>query len=143
MSTSTAEPTTADRVEALHAQLTERLAALTTSDEWIAYLRAAARFHTYSANNVWLILMQRPEATRVAGFHTWKAVGRSVVKGAKGIKILAPCSYKVRDSEGAAVLDEQGNERRMLRGFRVVHVFDARRYRGRAAARRGRRVSRR
>ena len=124
MSTATDEPTTTDRVEALHAQLTERLAALTTSDEWIAYLSAAARFHTYSANNVWLILMQRPEATRVAGFHTWKAVGRSVIKGAKGIKILAPCSYKVRDNDGAAMLDEQGNERRMLRGFRVVHVFD-------------------
>lgn len=124
MSTTTAESTTAERVEALHAQLTERLAALTTSDEWIAYLSAAARFHTYSANNVWLIHMQRPDAVRVAGFHTWKAVGRSVIKGAKGIKILAPCSHKVRDTEGAAVLDEQGNERRMLRGFRVAHVFD-------------------
>ena len=118
------EPTTADRVEALHAQLTERLAALTTSDEWVTYLRAAARFHTYSASNVWLILMQRPEATRVAGFHTWKAVGRSVVKGAKGIKILAPCSYTLRDDEGDPVLDADGNARRMVRGFRVVHVFD-------------------
>jgi len=124
MSTATVQPSAADRVEALHAQLTERLAALTTSDEWVTYLRAAARFHTYSANNVWLILMQRPDAPRVAGFHTWKAVGRSVAKGAKGIKILAPCSYMVRDRDGAAVVDENGNERRMLRGFRVVHVFD-------------------
>ena len=118
------EQTTADRVEALHAQLSERLAALTTSDEWVTYLRAAARFHTYSANNVWLILMQRPEASRVAGFHTWKAVGRSVVKGAKGIKILAPCSYTARDDEGDPVLDADGNARRTVRGFRVVHVFD-------------------
>jgi N-terminal domain of anti-restriction factor ArdC/IrrE N-terminal-like domain len=118
------EQTTADRVEALHAQLTERLATLTTSEEWMTYLRAAARFHTYSANNVWLILMQRPEAIRVAGFHTWKAVGRSVVKGAKGIKILAPCSYTARDDEGDPVLDAEGNARRMVRGFRVVHVFD-------------------
>ena len=118
------DQTTTNHVEALHAQLTERLAALTTSDEWVTYLRAAARFHTYSTNNVWLILIQRPEATRVAGFHTWKAVGRSVVKGAKGIKILAPCAYTVRDDEGDAVLDADGNARRMLRGFRVVHVFD-------------------
>jgi N-terminal domain of anti-restriction factor ArdC len=54
------------------------------------YLAAMARFHRYSLHNLILIVSQRPDATRVAGFHTWKQLGRSVKKGTKGIMILAP-----------------------------------------------------
>jgi N-terminal domain of anti-restriction factor ArdC/IrrE N-terminal-like domain len=112
------------RADALHAQLTEKLAKLTTSDEWTAYLTTMSRFHTYSSNNCLLILMQRPNATRVAGFQAWKSVGRSVVKGAKGIAILAPMAYKVKGEDGEPTKDESGNEVHGVRGFRVVHVFD-------------------
>ena len=54
------------------------------------YLAAMAKFHRYSLHNFILIVSQRPDATRVAGFHTWKQLGRNVKKGAKGIMILAP-----------------------------------------------------
>src|ERR1700731_4801591 len=54
------------------------------------YLGAMARFHWYSLHNIMLIASQRPDATHVAGFHTWKRLGRFVKKGAKGILILAP-----------------------------------------------------
>jgi hypothetical protein len=49
-----------------------------------------ARFHNYSLGNVMAIAMQRPDAVRVAGFHTWRELGRYVKKGEKGIQILAP-----------------------------------------------------
>src|SRR5438045_7516935 len=54
------------------------------------YLDAQARLHQYSWGNVLLIIAQRPDATRVAGFQTWKSLGRSVRKGERGIRILVP-----------------------------------------------------
>ncbi len=54
------------------------------------YLTAMSRFHQYSFGNILEIARQMPTATRVAGFWTWKNLGRSVNAGAKGIRILAP-----------------------------------------------------
>lgn len=59
------------------------------------YLRFSARFHRYSANNVLLILAQRPDATRVAGYEG--SMGRQVRRGEKRIKILAPVTRKAED----------------------------------------------
>ena len=58
--------------------------------------QVAARFHTYSPNNIWLILAQNPDATQVAGFHTWRKIGRQVRKGERGIAILAPMVSRAR-----------------------------------------------
>ena len=55
-----------------------------------AYLSVMSRFHRYSLRNQLLIFSQRPEATRVAGFNTWKKFGRFVKKGELGILIMAP-----------------------------------------------------
>ena len=60
------------------------------SEKLREYLAAMARFHRYSLHNIMLIASQRPDATHVAGFQTWKQLGRYVKKGAKGILILAP-----------------------------------------------------
>ena len=60
------------------------------SETLTAYLAAMARFHQYSFGNILAIARQRPTATRVAGFRTWKELGRFVKKGEKGIQILAP-----------------------------------------------------
>ncbi len=68
-------------IQQLEAGKTESLA---------AYLAAMARFHSYSFGNIMAIARQRPDATRVAGFVTWKEMGRFVKKGEKGIQILAP-----------------------------------------------------
>lgn len=80
------------------------------------------RFHSYSANNVLLIRLQCPDATRVAGFRRWLELGRHVRKGEKGIAILAPIVRR------AKVVDEDTGEERIVVGtpsnFRVAHVFD-------------------
>ena len=116
-------PSTTDKVRALHDRLTAQIEALVTGADWARFLAVASRFHSYSANNALLILLQRPDATRVAGYRAWQRMGRQVNKGAKGIAILAPCVYRRRpvdDAEGA----ENPALVRVLRGFTVVHVFD-------------------
>ncbi len=90
MATATTRRSPKLTLEMAHEQLVAGVEAITTSDQWLAYLAVAAKFTRYSANNTFLIMMQRPDATRVAGFHTWKSLGRSVKKGSKGIAILCP-----------------------------------------------------
>ncbi len=87
------------------------------SEALTACLTAMARFHRYSAYNIMLILSQRPNAIRVAGFHTWKELGRFVKKGAKGILILAPIFRK-------QTVETAGQDDQQLVGFRTVYVFD-------------------
>jgi antirestriction protein ArdC len=87
------------------------------SEALTTYLTAISRFHHYSFGNVMAIARQRPTASRVAGFQTWKEMGRFVRKGEKGIQILAPIVGKRKD----AVTDE---EKKMVFGFRAVYVFD-------------------
>jgi len=116
-------PVTADKVRQLHDTLTAQVEALVSGEDWARFLTVASRFHSYSPNNVWLIMAQRPDATRVAGYRTWQRLGRQVNKGAKGIAILAPCVYRRRavDETDPA---ENPAVARVLRGFTVVHVFD-------------------
>jgi antirestriction protein ArdC len=95
---------------------------MVTSEDWLAFLRMASRFHRYSVNNVLLILFQAPEATQVASYTTWKTLGRQVRKGEKGIKILAPCRYRAAAEESTSstpVVPEWE-----IRGYRVASVFD-------------------
>jgi hypothetical protein len=113
---------TTSRTEELLQRLTEGVEQLTSSEAWLRYLDMQRRFHSYSFANCLLIAMQRPEATRVAGFRRWLELGRHVRKGEKGIAILAPIVSRVK------VLDEESGDERTLvsapRSFRVVHVFD-------------------
>ena len=85
-------------------QLRAGIATLTSSDKWAQWLDAQGRFHKYSFGNPLLILLQRSEATRVAGYHTWRKLGRQVRKGEKGIVILAPVASRIR------VEDENGDD---------------------------------
>jgi hypothetical protein len=92
------------------------------------YLQTLARFHRYSFGNVLLIACQRPDATNVAGFHTWKKLCRTVKKGEKGIAILAPLvRRRALDAlDHKPDEDEQASREKpcTVRGFKVVHVFD-------------------
>jgi len=90
------------------------------SEKLKEYLAAMARFHRYSLYNVMLISSQRPDATRVAGFHKWRELGRFVKKGAKGIFILAPILAK-KSGEQDSPEEESA---RVAVGFRAVYVFD-------------------
>jgi antirestriction protein ArdC len=92
-------------------------AALTT------YLRTMARFHHYSFGNILQIARQCPAATHVAGFRKWKELGRSVKRGERGIQILAPIQVARRVSEEMKDARESASKRIVV-GFRIVHVFD-------------------
>jgi antirestriction protein ArdC len=107
----------AERLRDLHAQMEHQVADLVTGEDWARMLYVASRFHRYSFGNVCLIMAQKPTATRVAGFQTWKQVGRCVRKGEHGIRILAPCTYKKHD-------EETDRDVWQLAGFTTVSVFD-------------------
>jgi hypothetical protein len=94
------------------------------SEEYFSYLRTVSRFHKYSISNTMLIWLQFPDASHVAGFHTWLSVGRHVRKGEKGIRIFAPMPYRrtiATVDEGTGIAEEE--EISGLR-FRAVSVFD-------------------
>src|SRR5437870_3385178 len=94
------------------------------------YLTAVGRFHRYSWGNVLLINSQRPDATHVAGFHTWHDFGRWVKKGEKGIMIFAPVLVKQKDAVHAS---EKAKTEEVFRltGFRTAYVFDVSQTEGR------------
>jgi len=94
------------------------------SDALTNYLTAMSRFHNYSFGNVLEIARQMPTATRVAGFWTWKNMGRSVNAGAKGIRILAPIVGVRRKKDEEAEKDITKQNTRVLLGFRNAYVFD-------------------
>jgi DNA primase len=100
-------------IEESHSQLLEAYAKIATADQWSTYLASAARFHTYSPNNVLMILDQRPEATQVAGYKAWAVLGRQVNKGEHGIRIFAPLTARDRETGEKTIM-----------GFRLSHVFD-------------------
>ena len=94
------------------------------SDALTNYLTAMSRFHNYSFGNVLEIARQMPTATRVAGFWTWKNLGRSVNAGAKGVRILAPIVGVRRKKDKEAEKDITKQNERVLLGFRNAYVFD-------------------
>ena len=107
------------------------------SDKYAAYLRTMSRFHKYSVNNTMLIYMQKPDATLVAGFNKWRdQFERNVMKGEKGIKIIAPTPFKKKieeqkldpdtklpmlDADGKVIMEEKEIKIPM---FKPVTVFD-------------------
>lgn len=105
-----------DRTQALDV-LRQGVKTFADSESFRAYLETRSRFRTYSFNNTMMIHFQRPGATYVAGFRKWLELGRYVRKGEKGIAIFAPMMYAKKDQDGNKTGD-------ILRGFRVVHVFD-------------------
>ncbi len=101
------------------AKIEAGIEAVRESDRFREYLAFCGRFHKYSFGNQMLIWTQRPDAQLVAGFHTWRTIGRSVRKGEKGIVILAPMAHKRKDENNA---DEEEGESHLY--FRPVYVFD-------------------
>jgi hypothetical protein len=103
------------------------VAELTQSERWCAWLVVQSRFPRYSFANTVLIGAQRPDATRVAGFGTWRRLGRRVRAGERALWILAP----VLGRPGEVVGDGDEPGARVLRGFRPVGVFDVAQTEGR------------
>ena len=112
------------RLTELHEQVTAGVAALADSDAWRAMLNTARRFHRYSLGNLLLIGAQRPEATQVAGFGTWKALGRQVRKGERGVSILAPCPIRTTNDTDTGGGDVGGEAPAARLRWKVATVFD-------------------
>ena len=108
------------RLTELGEQLKQEVAAVQDSEAFKRYLAAQAVFHRYSARNVFLILFQRPEATRIAGYTTWQRLGRQVRRGETGITIFAPAPFKqsTTDTATGAVTEE------LIPRFKTATVFD-------------------
>ena len=129
--------TNKDRMREIVDSIENGIKELFESDKYQQYLSTMSRFHRYSVNNTMLIYMQRPDATHVAGFNKWRdQFGRNVLKGEKGIRIIAPTPYKkkveeiktdpetnapVLDADGKAIIEEKEIRIPM---FKVVSVFD-------------------
>ena len=129
--------TNKERIKEITAGIEKGIQELFESDRYRNYLTTMSRFHRYSLNNVMLIHAQKPDATLVAGFNKWKnSFGRHVKKGEKGIQILAPTPYKIKQEEQKLdpdtklpLLDENGEpvteEKEVtIPMFKVVSVFD-------------------
>ena len=110
-----------DKLAEVHDRLIAAIDDLVSGDDWRRFLEASQRLHAYSPNNVLLILAQRPTASRAAGYRTWQSLGYQVRRGEKGIAVLAPIVSRRRPVDGD---DEHPGVVRILRGFRVVYVFD-------------------
>ena len=129
--------TSKDRMREIVDSIENGIKELFESDKYRQYLSTMSRFHRYSVNNTMLIYMQRPDATHVAGFNKWRdQFGRNVLKGEKGIRIIAPTPYKkkveeiktdpetnapILDADGKAIIEEKEIRIPM---FKVVSVFD-------------------
>lgn len=129
--------TNKDRMREIVDSIENGIKELFESDKYRQYLSTMSRFYRYSVNNTMLIYMQRPDATHVAGFNKWRdQFGRNVLKGEKGIRIIAPTPYKkkveeiktdpetnapVLDADGKAIIEEKEIRIPM---FKVVSVFD-------------------
>ena len=126
-----------DKLKEITDRLEQGIMELFDSDRYKEYLRVMSKFHNYSFNNTLLIAMQKPDASLVAGFQSWKNnFKRNVVKGEKGIKILAPSPFKIKQemekidpatqkpvigADGKPVKEEKEIT---IPAFKVVSVFD-------------------
>ena len=111
-----------EKIKEITDQLEVGIKELFESEKLKEYLNCMSKFHHYSLNNTLLIASQKPDATLVASFSSWQDDHhRSVRKGEKGIKIIAPMKFKV-EVKGA---DENSDSETIERlGFRITHVFD-------------------
>jgi len=121
---STPKAQTANEVIAANVKLLIEQLEAGHSEGLTAYLTAMGRFHNYSFGNILEIARQKPDATRVAGMYAWNQLGRKVIKGQKGIRILAPMIRirKKKDKEAEKDITKQNQP--VLVGFRSAYVFD-------------------
>ena len=127
----------AEKLKEITDRLEQGIAELFDSERYKEYLRVMSKFHNYSFNNTLLIAMQKPDASLVAGFSAWKNnFERNVMKGQKGIKIIAPSPYKIKQEmqkidphtqkpiigkDGKPVTEEKEVT---IPAYKVVSVFD-------------------
>lgn len=111
------------RIEDIRREIDTAIANLNSAEAWSEYLEYASRFHNYSLTNTLLILMQRPDATRVGGLKKlWNPLGRDIIAGQKAIWINAPRFKKKKYITGDPTAPDADEE--VMVGFKPVPVFD-------------------
>ena len=126
-----------DRLKEITDRLEQGILEVFESERYKEYLRVMSKFHHYSFNNTMLIALQKPDASLIAGFSAWKNThGRTVKKGEKGIRIIAPAPFKVKQemekldpktnmplvgADGNAITEEKEIT---IPAYKVVSVFD-------------------
>lgn len=126
-----------DRLKEITDRLEQGILEVFESERYKEYLRVMSKFHHYSFNNTMLIALQKPDASLIAGFSAWKNThGRTVKKGEKGIRIIAPAPFKVKQemekldpktnmplvgANGNAIIEEKEIT---IPAYKVVSVFD-------------------
>ena len=134
----------AEKLKEITARLEQGITELFDSERYKEYLRVMSKFHNYSFNNTLLIAMQKPDASLIAGFNSWKnQFQRNVKKGEKGIKIIAPSPFKIKQEmekidpqtqtpvigkDGKPVTEEKEIT---IPAYKVVSVFDVSQTEGR------------
>ena len=134
----------AEKLKEITDRLEQGIAELFDSERYREYLKVMSKFHNYSFRNTVLIAMQKPDASLVAGFSAWKNnFGRNVMKGQKGIKIIAPSPFKIKQEmekidphtqkpvigkDGKPVTEEKEIT---IPAYKVVSVFDVSQTEGR------------
>ena len=127
----------AEKLKEITDRLEQGITELFDSERYKEYLRVMSKFHNYSFNNTLLIAMQKPDASLIAGFNSWKnQFQRNVKKGEKGIKIIAPSPFKIKQEtekidpqtqkpvigrDGKPVTEEKEIT---IPAYKVVSVFD-------------------
>ncbi|KFI89592.1 hypothetical protein BISA_2354 [Bifidobacterium saguini DSM 23967] len=111
-------------VNDLQQKVTEHIQNLKDSGAWLHMLDYMARFHTYSLNNVILIMSQKPNASILAGYRQWTEHDRHVRKGEKGIKIFGYSTRIIKDQDGNPIINEETGEPERRAWFPIVSVFD-------------------
>ena len=134
----------AEKLKEITDRLEQGIAELFDSERYKEYLKVMSKFHNYSFRNTVLIAMQKPDASLVAGFSAWKNnFGRNVMKGQKGIKIIAPSPFKIKQEmekidphtqkpvigkDGKPITEEKEIT---IPAYKVVSVFDVSQTEGR------------
>ena len=134
----------AEKIKEITDRLEQGITELFDSERYKEYLQVMSKFHNYSFNNTLLIAMQKPDASLIAGFNAWKNnFGRNVMRGEKGIRILAPSPYKIRQEvekkdpqTGKTVIGKDGKpvtetKEIQIPAYKVVAVFDVSQTEGR------------
>ena len=127
----------AEKLKEITDRLEQGITELFDSERYKEYLKVMSKFHNYSFRNTVLIAMQKPDASLLAGFSAWKNnFERNVMRGQKGIKIIAPSPYKIKQEmqkidphtqkpiigkDGKPVTEEKEVT---IPAYKVVSVFD-------------------
>lgn len=95
-------------IAGLNQHLKEGIKAYLNSDHYKEFLTKMSQFNQYSSRNLRLILAQKPDASYLAPYNTWRKFDRHVKRGEKALSVIIPVTYVKKDQQGQPILDKNG-----------------------------------